>query len=561
MSGAADLALGRLDWQRVVFADRPRRSELLGLTPQEGDRVLRIHVHRNTPAEFLTGPLTSFLAFAGWSLELRFGAYDDSLLLEESGPRDLELVWLDWGRYLGQMTSASLVTWVTGRLREARRRSEAPILVAGAEPPLDDAFDTSLAAALADVPGVRVVPRLPLVSALGESYWDTRLAGIGATTRSDAAFVGMARELGLVFTPAALRPRLKAIAVDLDDTLYHGVLGEDGPSGLRLTPSHAGLQRRILALRDEGFLLALISRNEPEDVQALFRERGDFPLRLSHFSAVEVSWGSKAVALARAADKLRIGLDAVLFLDDNPGELATVATAHPQVSLLHAADPDQTQRGLRWFPGLARWTDGDADRLRNLDLAANEERSALATAASDPREYFRSLQVRVAFARKPEDQLPRLIELSGKTNQFNLSLRRFTEIEVGARRAGSGFTWVSAASSDRLSDSGIVFGLFAQTEGDTLVVEDLCISCRALGRGLEDLMVTEAVNGLIQETTLRRVAFRYALGPRNGPARDWLSRFASAVLAEEGVIVLDWVAAERRREFEGIPVRVDWRQE
>jgi FkbH-like protein len=550
-----------LDWQRAVFAERPRRSALLGLTPQDGDQPLTVLIHRNTPAEFLLGPLSSFLAFGGWSLGARLGAYDDSLLFQDVDARDVDVLWLDWGRYLERMSPESLVGWVSGRLGELRRRSRGPILVAGAEPPLDESFDRALAAALADVPGLRVVPRLPLARDLGEAYFDARLAGIGATTRSDAAFVGLARELGLVWLPAALRPRLKALAVDLDDTLYRGVLGEDGPSGLVVTPSHLAVQRRILALREEGLLLALVSKNEPDDVEALFRARADFPLRLEHFSALEISWGSKDAALARAAGQLRIGLDTVLFVDDNPGELATVATTQPEVSLLHAADPDQTLRGLRLFPGLARWTDGGADGLRNADLAANTTRMSLIETGSDPKEYFRSLQVRITFARNPQDHLQRLIELSGKTNQFNLALRRFSETEVGTRRAGPGFAWASAASSDKLSDSGIVLGLFAQANGDTLLVEDLCISCRALGRGLEDLMVTGALNGLMDGTDLSRVAFRYARGPRNAPARDWLSRFAGVPLAEEGAIVVEWQVAERRRDIEGVPVHLDWRQE
>jgi FkbH-like protein len=559
MAYTINQAMERLPWQKVVFAEEPRRSVLSMLPDGLADRPLRLVIHRNAPVEYLLGPLGKYLAFDGWSLAAAPGPYDDSLLFQDAGTGDLELVWLDFSRYLERMPPPSLVQWLGERLAELRRRSDAPILVAGAEPPLDEGFDGLLQEALTGLGAVRVVPRLPLVRHLGGRYYDSRLAALGATDKSDAAFLGMARELGLVWIPAALGPGLKALALDLDHTLYQGVLGEDGIPGVQLTPAHAELQRRILALREDGFLLALVSRNEAEDVEALFRARQDFPLRREHFSAFQVNWESKALGVARAAGELRIGLDAILFMDDNPGELAAVAGAHPQVRLLHAADPGQSLRGLRWFPGLARWTRTGADALRSRDLEANRVRASLEQTASNPAEYLRSLDVRIQLTRRAVEDLPRLLELSGKTNQFNVALRRLNEIEVRKRVPDPDFQWVSGALSDRLSDSGVVMALFASRTPDGLRVEDLCISCRALGRGLEDILVTAALDGLL-EGAGTQVQFPYALGPRNGPGRAWLAQYSGVALAEQGMVTLDWPCAIRRRSIEDVPVAMSWRR-
>lgn len=554
-----ELALERVGWQSLVFAERVRRSSLYGICPQEGARSLTLRIHRNFPVEFMLSPLKSFLAFSGYAAEARLGAYDDALSFGEVGGADAELVWMDLGRYCERMNPEALAAWLAERVSDLRARTRVPIIVGGGEPPLPISFDAALESALLPIPGTRVVTRFFLTKELGDAYWDSRLKGVGATRLSDAATLAQARELGLVWIPSALEPRLKALAVDLDGTLYRGVLGEDGADGLELSEAHVQLQRRILALKEEGLFLALVSRNEPVDVEALFEARTDFPLRREHFSAFEVSWGAKADAIRRVAAQLRIGTDAILFIDDNVGELGAMALAHPSIRLLAAVDPAETLRGLRWYPGLTRWAESGSDALRVADLAANDARTALALEALDPMDYLRSLQVRLGFSLDPIDQRGRLAELSGKTNQFNLSLRRLTEVDVAQRIADPECAAVTASLSDRLSDSGVILGLFARREGETLVVEDLCISCRALGRNLEDTMVIEAVDGIMGRLPARRVAFEYALGPRNAPAREWLSRFAKVDLENSGRLELDWDREAGTRQFEALPVERNWR--
>jgi len=548
--------LGQLENQAVIYADRPRRSDLLKLRPHPAPLPLRLNLHRNAPVELLLGPLATFLAAAGLESQTFLGPYDDSLAFSDLPQASLEVVWLDYGRYSAFSSTEALVDWLTERLIHLRETSRAPILVCGSD--RDSHFDALLGERLAPLAGVYLVPRMPRVLELGEAYWDSRMLQLGAVPFSNAAMVAQARDLGLMWIPAVLRPRLKVIAVDLDHTLYSGVLGEDGPTGLQFTLAHRALHERLLQLREEGILLALVSRNEPADVAQLFETRKDMPLQLAHFSAMEVSWGPKAEAIARVAESLRVGRDSVLFVDDNAGELASVAAREPEIRLLHARDANHTRRGLEFGPDLLRLREGHEDALRARDLEVSTTRDNLRQEQNDPIAYLHSLQVSLTFSLGPQDQRMRLSELCRKTNQFNLALNRYGESEVEARLADPQWACVTAALQDRLSDSGTVLALFAEHRGDLLVVDELCISCRALGRGLEDILVIEALRGIRSHFPSRRVAFRHATGPRNAPARDWLAHITGIALSGEGLVELNEEPLVLEARIRDLPVTRRW---
>jgi FkbH-like protein len=245
-------------------------------------------------------------------------------------------------------------------------------------------------------------------------------------------------------------------------------------------------------------------------------------------------------------------------VDDNPGEIAAVAQELPQVHVLHAgADAGLTARALAYYPGLWAWAAGETDALRVADLRAAEERAKLQAEAADPEEYLRGLQVRLTFALDPRGQLARLHEMSQKTNQFNLSLRRYREGDLAHCLGAEDCRVVSVRLSDRLSESGVIGLVVGRRDGDALVVEELCISCRALGRNLEDLMVEEAVRRMLTDLPAGRVEVAYRSGPRNGPGRQWLAGLLGQPLGQaEGRAALP--AEFGRVARTGSPVVIRW---
>ena len=356
-------------------------------------------------------------------------------------------------------------------------------------------------------------------------------------------------------------PPLKALALDLDNTLYAGVLGEDGPNGVVLTEDHRILQQTVVELSEAGLLLTVVSRNVPEDVERLFRERDDFPLRAEHIASWQVSWGSKADGIRRAAADLRIAPDAFLMIDDNLGELVHTCDALPRVRLLFAGHSAQdTHAALRKYPGLWRASISETDFLRAKDLKANAFREGLAQSASDPIEYFRSLGTTLKLSIDPTEDRSRLNELSAKTNQFNLNLNRLSEIEIDRFLSAHDCRVAHIFLVDRLSDSGSIGAMFARWEANTLIVEELCISCRAIGRMLEDVIVTAGLQRIVDEMPALRVRFPYRYGPRNEPARAWLKAYAGADLTGvQGMVEIEWNEDRVERYVRSLPVGIEWK--
>ena len=507
--------------QPTLFAAKISRRALLGLpvAPAAATRV-QVNVWRNHAFEPLLPLLAPYLGWGRWQADFRFGGYDDSLSFQGWQAAGVELLWLDRSRL--RLGAGSFVPWLQSRLQTLRALSSAPIVLctwaedADEAVALQTAADSLPATFFADLGAACTAENLPLL--------DSRSAALAGPPLSAPAQPVIARRLACHWLPAVALPPIKALALDLDHTLHQGVLGEDGVAGVLLTPAHAALQQYAKSLRQRGIFLALVSRNEAADVQRLFAERADFPLRWSDFSATEVSWGDKGEALQRIAAQLRIAPDAVLFVDDNAGELARVQARLPLLPTVHAdADAALTQRAIDHLPGLWRWKLGADDARRVRDLACNAERQRLAASLQNPEDVLRHLQVQLALTWDAPEQLPRAAELCRKTNQFNLAVRRHGEAELAQRVATGDAAVATARLSDRLADSGTVAVVVARREGSVLHVEDVCISCRAMGRGLEDSIVLLALRGMAAFEGCETVLFDVQQTERNTPARQWLA--------------------------------------
>jgi FkbH-like protein len=533
----------RIRWQSVLFAAALERRALLGLQAPWPLSRRRIRVHRNHAVETALTVARPFLEFAGIAADWVVGDYDDALTFSALERVDLEIIWLDYARFAERMQPEEIADWLVGRLAVLRSHTASPVLVIDwdAAPEGSSPFSTRLSNAVAGDHDVYLADRTELFRTLGEQFFDTEREALTGTRMSAEGAAATARLLGSRWLPALLKPRVKAIVVDLDNTLFDGVLGEDGVDSLILTKGHEELQNELGSLHNSGLFLGLLSRNDAADVKALFEACSDFPLRWEDFDARSLSWEPKSAGLRDIASSLRIDPSTVLFIDDNPGELLEATLAIPGLSYLHATEGgDDTARALHYFPGLWASRISEIDELRTPDLRANDERERLLShVGSDLAAYYRELGVTLTVSHNKRDQLARVAELSGKTNQFNLAFSRYSLTDVQALAEDDAHQISTAGLEDRLTDSGVVAMAVVRRQGETLFVEELCISCRALGRRLEDLMVTQMVaSGPLFEGS-SRVIFRFIDGPRNHPARRWLEEFrgASIPAADEAVSI------------------------
>ena len=524
--------------QDVLFATSPSYAELISLEchwPADG---VAVRVHRNQSFELVERLLRPFLAFAGRRADVTYSPYDDSLPMETDGSADLEVVWIDFGRYAE--SGEPLAAWFNERIATLRSRSSAPILVCdwAAESEGATAFNAALRTSVAALAGVYVCEQSQIAQSLGTAYVDVRSTTVAGTPLSRQATVLTARSMGLRWIPAALGMRVKAVVVDLDNTLYSGVLSEDGLDGIVVTDEHRALQRDLIELSRRGVFLAVATRNDPQDVAQLLAADGPLELHAADLAASTATWDDKAVGIGSIANKLGIHPDSMLFIDDNAGELAQVA-AETSVSCLHATDPVPTRRGLGLYPGLFRFHLGKDDSVRVQDIQASSVRAAEFAAATDPAAYRRALGARLLFRVNPNELVDRLHELSAKTNQFNTALRRLTAADVAEYVRGGERRVVSVALADRLSDSGVVAAIFAHREASVLHVDEISISCRALGRQLEQTMVVESVRRMLLELPSSAVMVDWRRGARNGPALDWLGASSGSLVGDEGSARLD----------------------
>lgn len=519
--------MNKFEVQHMLFDDIPKRMSLQSIkfdyTPKNHNKV---NVWRNHAIETIVELMQPYLAYGSWIVDFVLSDYDDTLTFDHIENADLEVVWLDSSRYLASMTIDEWLAWLKSRIAILRHSSKAPIIVATWCVSDNDVF--ALQTAVENLPACYLADLRAVCEQAGVPLLDTRSMALSGTPLNSLCHAILARELSCRWMPACLFPPIKAIAVDLDNTLHKGVLGEDGYKGVCIESGHIRFQRQLIELRNRGIFLALVSRNEMNDVKALFKIRQDYPIRWEDFSVTEVSWGDKSTAILRIANTLRIGIDAILYVDDNSGELYDVTTRLSDVhAILADSDAEFTSRILSYYPALWRWTVNNDDAKRVHDFEANAERNRFLAESSNSGDYFRSLSVKLIISVDPLEQLKRLSELCSKTNQFNLSLRRFNEAEIDDMLSCRDACVVSVALSDKLADSGVIAVIVAVRDEQVLSIEELCISCRALGRKLEDTIIMMSIRAMPQFEGCKEVVFRLSHGPRNQPAQDWLAQCLS----------------------------------
>lgn len=298
-------------------------------------------------------------------------------------------------------------------------------------------------------------------------------------------------------------PRKKVVVLDADNTLWGGIIGEDGVDGVEIGSEYPGLvyqrfQQQLHALRDSGILLAMVSKNNHADVAELF-DRRTMPLALSDFAATRINWGRKSQNIASIAQELNVGVDAMVFIDDNPFELEEVGRSLPGVST-HRFDGRKAADALALLGtvgDLGCWSLTAEDRAKSQQYDQEAQRQTIAQSAETIDDYIRSLDIRIEVGLNRTAQVKRIAQLTNKTNQFNLTTRRYGEAEMLALMKTAHV--YDFRVIDRFGDMGIV-GVVIVAAG---VIDTFLMSCRAIGRRIEQEMlrhVCEHEEGAVRGT-------------------------------------------------------------
>jgi FkbH-like protein len=330
----------------------------------------------------------------------------------------------------------------------------------------------------------------------------------------------------------AHKPAKKVVVVDGDNTLWGGVIGEVGWEHVDLADNAPGeafreLQTFLRDLRRAGWLLALCSKNDDADIRQVFT-RTEMRIGLADFVTRRVGWDSKAVSIAAIAEELGLGLDSFVFLDDNPHEIAEVTAKLPMVTCIQIpADIVHWRTTLERSGAFDRPPPTATDLARAAQYDVERERQTIRERFASNEAYLADLGIQIRVYPPREEHIARLVQLIAKTNQFNLNGRRRTEAELRALCASDQHVVLLAEARDRFGDYGQIGAVIVDlTAPDRAILDTFLLSCRVLGRGIEEAVLAE---------TRTRVAIRgvteliatVEIQPRNEPARTFFARLGA----------------------------------
>jgi FkbH-like protein len=460
----------------------------------------------------------------------------------------------------GEATEAGVLERFAGWIASFRRHSAAALIVHSLETPepaagiLDTQREESQIEAIhginrglrrlaAQHRGVYVLDYDALVARHGRDHWGAARKWLTVRLPLASANLPHLAAEWLRFLHPLTGKLAKCVAIDLDNTLWGGVIGEDGMNGIRLGQEYPGsayqeLQRALLDLTRRGILLAVCSKNNPADAMEAINGHPGMILKARDFAAMRINWEEKAANLREIAAELNIGLDSVAFLDDNPVERQHIRERAPEAIVIDLPeDPMHFAAAVRRCPWFERLTLSAEDRQRGELYAAQRERAELERSVISKEDFYRSLEQSAEIAPVNPQTLTRVAQLTQKTNQFNLTTRRYTEQEVEQMMASPDWRVWSLRVTDRYADNGLVGVAIARTEGEVCQIDTFLMSCRVIGRTVETALLARLAADA-RERGAKLLQGWFLPTKKNAPAQDFYREhgFEEAATTADGVL-------------------------
>jgi FkbH-like protein len=531
--------------------------------------VLNISVFRNIMIEPIK-PYLRYLAYEiGFNANLKIGEYDnvfqeavggtDELLSEKTDCvlifMKLETLSWDLSRNFLALNKESILTevervkeYIDNTLKGIRNQTNAMILWHGFENPVYPALgilesqcfegqqgiisrlNEHLKTKLKQIENSYFVDLNLCITRIGSNrFYDNRYWHIGRAPFSRDALSEIASE-NFKFIRALKGKNKKCLALDCDNTLWGGIIGEDGLAGIQLSKTHPGssyyeFQQEILNLYNQGIIIALCSKNNEDDVWEVFRKHPDMILKEEHIVSSQINWNDKAANLKQIALDLNIGLDSIVFVDDSEFEVDLIRNILPEVEVIHIPiDKTVDRRDILVSCGLFDTLIlSEEDRSRGIMYKAEASRKKLQSDVTDMKTYYRSLDMVVGIHFPDEFSIPRIAQLTQKTNQFNLTTKRYSEADIRNINNSSQSDVIYLKLSDKFGDFGIVGVCILKYRDNKAIFDTFLLSCRILGRGVEDALLIQALK-LAQKKDCKSAVGEYYATRKNAQVEYFYSK-------------------------------------
>lgn len=361
---------------------------------------------------------------------------------------------------------------------------------------------------------------------------------IGAVPYNEAVYAAFALESYRRMDYSTRNP-VKVLAVDADNTLWSGIIGEDGIQGISLSDGYLGFQHTLKHLCQNGILLCLVTKNNPSDIEKLFDQRKDMVLKKEDWVAIKASWEPKSVGIQQLAAQLNLGLDSFVFLDDNPMEIAEVKGALPEVRCIRVANADKIDSFAQhlWLLDLGATTEEDQNRSEQYKVQL--QRESQRHTAGDLFAFIETLNLEVEIFKVSVGTYDRVVQMSQRTNQFNATGRRLSRAELESWLEKKGHELYLTRVKDRFGDYGICGAMMLEKHDISWDVVNFLLSCRALGRGVEHEML-RFMGRLMTEASAKDLQVHWKRLSRNAPVTQFLKTSSSEFTKtsdEKGVFI------------------------
>ena len=392
-----------------------------------------------------------------------------------------------------------------------------------------------------ELTGIHVLDYKHLISLYGKLNWyDERMWMLAKAPISGKCLPYLADEYIRYLKPLRGVNR-KCIVLDLDNTLWGGIVGEDGFNGIKIGHSYPGnafreFQNELFKLYQRGILLAINSKNNFEDAIEVFRNHPDMILREEHFVIMKINWQNKAQNMKEIASELNIALDSIIFIDDSPVETEMIRKELPEVLTVELPkDPANYAAILQQMTDLESLSFSPEDRKRTEMYRSQTQRKQLQESSLSLEDFYRSLRMEAIIGYADDYTIPRISQLTQRTNQFNLTTRRYTKSDILNFSKSSLYDIFYLQLKDKFGDSGIVAVAITDKRGSVWEIDTFLMSCRVIGRTVENAFLAFIVEKARQEGA------KYAIGTyiptkKNGLVKDFYGQHGFELIEEkEGI--------------------------
>lgn len=330
----------------------------------------------------------------------------------------------------------------------------------------------------------------------------------------------------------------KCIVLDLDNILWGGIIGEDGLGGIKLGPTPEGrpfleFQKYILALFNRGIILAINSKNNPEDALNVLRKHPYAILKEKHFAAIKINWDDKISNMKAIAREINIGLDSLIFFDDDKLNREMVKSALPEAEVVDLPDdPALYLKTLMELNDFNSFNFLEEDKERGRRYAEQRKRQEFSRIVTDLTEYLKALKMEVTIEPANSFNIPRISQLTQKTNQFNMTTKRYSEEDIKKFSENKNYLVFSIKVEDKFGDNGITGAAIIEKKGEKWIIDLFLLSCRIIGRRVEEAMlayiIEEAKNGKVKTLIGEFIATK-----KNAPAKEFYRKNGFELIKEK----------------------------